>query len=42
MKSASFRRAGSLVPMGWDGEHPPVGLGHADFSKSSCSLFLPR
>lgn len=49
MKSAWFCREGSLVPMGWAdarigvaGEHPPIGLGRTDFSKSSCSLFPPR
>lgn len=49
MKSTWFCREDGLVPMGWAdaqagvaGEHPPLGLGHVDFSKSSCSLFVPR
>lgn len=49
MKSTWFCREGSLTPMGWAdartgvaGEHLPIGLGHADFSESSRSLFPPR
>lgn len=45
-KSAWFEQPGphemGRCPDGGGWVHPPVGLRHTDFLKSSCSLFLPR